>query len=181
MRKNRSSRTDAWLLRQAARFSRRARRMRPADSPRRDAQRPPAEVCRTARSIAAMQSRDGAIGWPDGHVDPWDHVECAMALSACGLTGPARRAYQWLRDTQRADGSWPRATLGGVVTDHGAESHHAAYVAVGVWHEFLLSEDHDFAAQMWPTVRDAIGWVLDLQTLRGEMVWERDASGNAGT
>ena len=68
---------------------------------------PPDGVLRTARSIAAAQRADGAIGWPDGHVDPWDHVECAMALSACGLAGPARRAYRWLRDTQRPDGSWP--------------------------------------------------------------------------
>jgi hypothetical protein len=142
----------------------------------------PAEIVRTARSIAAVQSPSGAIGWPDGHVDPWDHVECAMALSACGLARPARRAYQWLRDTQRPDGSWPRATSGpdGVVTDHAAESHHAAYVAVGVWHEFLVTGDQAFAAQMWPTVRDAIGWVLDLQTSRGEVMWERDAAGKPG-
>jgi MMP endo-(1,4)-3-O-methyl-alpha-D-mannosidase len=141
---------------------------------------PPAEIVRTARSIAAVQSASGAIGWPDGHVDPWDHVECAMALSACGLTRPARSGYQWLRDTQRADGSWPRAVEGGVVTDRAAESHHAAYVAVGVWHEFLVTRDHGFAAQMWPMVRDAIGWVLGLQTLRGEVAWERDASGKPG-
>ena len=66
-----------------------------------------------------------------------------MALSACGLHGPARRAYQWLRDTQRPDGSWPRRPTGGqaVVTDPAAESHHAAYVAVGVWHEFLVTGD----------------------------------------
>ncbi len=151
--------------------------MRRADPPC-----PPAEIARTAGSIAAAQTADGAIGWPDGHVDPWDHVECAMALSASGLTSPARRAYQWLRDTQRADGSWPRATRGadGAVTDEAAESHHAAYVAVGVWHEFLIAGDRGFAARMWPTVRDAIGWVLDLQTPRGEVMWERDASGGPG-
>jgi hypothetical protein len=103
-----------------------------------------------------------------------------MALSACGLTGPARRAYQWLRDTQRADGSWPRTTVDGEVTDHAAESHHAAYLAVGVWHEFLISRDHDFAATMWPVVRDATGWVLDLQAPRGEVAWERDAAGRPG-
>jgi hypothetical protein len=142
---------------------------------------PPAQIVQTARSIAEVQSPSGAIGWPDGHVDPWDHVECAMALSACGLTRQARRAYRWLRDTQRADGSWPRAIQDGAVTDQAAESHHAAYVAVGVWHEFLVTRDRGFVAQLWPMVRDAIGWVLDLQTLRGEVAWERDASGQPGT
>jgi hypothetical protein len=151
--------------------------MRGTESPR---PAPPADILQTARSIAAAQLPSGAIPWPDGHVDPWDHVECAMALSACGLAGPARRAYRWLRATQRPDGSWPRTTVGGEVTDHAAESHHAAYVAVGVWHEFLVSGDRGFAARMWPSVRDAIGWVLDLQAPRGEVAWERDAAGRPG-
>ncbi len=69
----------------------------------------PAEMRETALAIAAAQLPCGAIPWPDGHVDPWDHVECAMALSACGLTRQARLAYQWLRATQRDDGSWPRS------------------------------------------------------------------------
>jgi len=140
----------------------------------------PPDVLRTARSIAAAQLPGGAIGWPDGHVDPWDHVECAMALSACRLRGPARQAYQWLADTQRADGSWARTTVNGKITDHAAESHHAAYVAVGVWHEFLISADRGFIARMWPVVRDAIGWVLDLQAPRGEVAWERDTAGRPG-
>ena len=82
-----------------------------------------------------------------------------MALSACGLAVPARLAYQWLRDTQRPDGSWPRTTGGpgaaspDEVTDHAAESHHAAYVAVGVWHEYLVTGDRRFALRMWPAVR----------------------------
>jgi hypothetical protein len=148
---------------------------------------PPADVLQTARSIAAVQRPDGAIPWPDGHVDPWDHVECAMALSACGLAAPARRAYQWLRGTQRSDGSWPRTTGGPdadspeAVADHGAESHHAAYIAVGTWHEYLVTGDRKFTERMWPSVRAALGWVIDLQAPRGEVAWERDAAGAPGT
>ncbi len=62
------------------------------------------QVLATGKSIAAVQQRDGAIGWPDGHVDAWNHVECVMALSVCGLRGAARRGYEWLRATQRRDG-----------------------------------------------------------------------------
>ncbi len=136
-------------------------------SPRPRAGRRRRDVLQTARSIAGGTAADGAIPWPDGHVDPWDHVECAMALSACGLAGPARLAYQWLRDTQRPDGSWPRTTGGpgaasaDAVADQAAESHHAAYVAVGAWHEYLVTGDRKFAERMWPTVRAAIGWVLE--------------------
>ena len=69
-----------------------------------------AEIRATGEIIAAGQQESGAIGWPDGLVDAWNHVECAMALTVCGLRGPARRAYDWLLATQRADGSWPRRT-----------------------------------------------------------------------
>src|SRR5216683_5102483 len=76
-----------------------------------------AEVLATGEHIAAMQEPSGAIGWPDGHTDAWNHVECAMALAACGLADAAGRAYDWLRRTQRADGSWPKRTVAEVVTD----------------------------------------------------------------
>jgi hypothetical protein len=135
------------------------------------------EVLATAEHIAGRQEPGGAISWPDGHTDAWDHVECAMALSACGLSGPARRAYDWLRRTQRADGSWPKRTEAGIVTDAAAETNQTAYVAVGVWHEFQLTGDTGFLAQMWPVVRRAIGFVLDLQVPRGEIVWQRTADG----
>ncbi len=156
----------------------------------------PAAMRETASAIAAAQLPGGAIPWPDGHVDPWDHVECAMALSACGLTRQARLAYQWMREAQRADGSWPRsfgaapvppgnqpaAGAAGqlVATDQAAESHHAAYIAVGVWHELLVSGDLGFAMSMWPVVRRAIDWVVELQAPRGEIAWERDAAGVPG-
>ncbi len=135
------------------------------------------EVLATAEHIADRQEPGGAISWPDGHTDAWDHVECAMALSVCGLSGPARRAYDWLRHTQRADGSWPKRTEAGIVTDAAAESNQTAYVAVGTWHEFQLTGDTAFLAQMWPVVRRAIGFVLELQRPRGEIVWKRSADG----
>jgi hypothetical protein len=136
-----------------------------------------AEVLATGEHIAGQQEPSGAIGWPDGHTDAWNHVECAMALSACGLREPARRAYDWLRRTQRADGSWPKRTEAGQVTDPAGESNQAAYVAVGSWHELQLTGDQEFAAHMWPTVRRAIGFVLALQAPRGEIAWQRAADG----
>jgi hypothetical protein len=136
-----------------------------------------AEVLATGEHIAGRQESSGAIGWPDGHTDAWNHAECAMALSACGLREPTRRAYDWLRRTQRADGSWPKRTEAGQVTDPAGESNQAAYVAVGTWHELQLTGDQEFAAHMWPTVRRAIGFVLALQAPRGEIAWQRAADG----
>jgi hypothetical protein len=152
-------------------------RLRPAAIPEVPGVLTADQVLATGRSVAAMQQPTGAIGWPDGHADAWNHVECAMALTACGLARPARRAYEWLAAAQRADGSWPKQTTGGVVTDAAAESNQVGYVAVGVWHELQVTGDEQFAAAMWPVVRRAIGFVLDLRAPRGEIAWERTARG----
>lgn len=144
------------------------------------------EVVATAHSIAAQQEPSGAIPWfapiggVPGHVDAWNHIESAMALTVAGLREPARRAYTWLRDGQRADGSWPAKVVLGEVVEAGGESNHAAYIAVGVWHELLMTGDEAFARLMWPAVRRAIEYVLDLQTTRGEIIWIRRADGRAG-
>jgi hypothetical protein len=138
------------------------------------------DVVQTAKSIAVSQLPNGAIPWfAGGHVDPWDHVECAMALSATGLFDEARRAYSYLRATQRADGSWPAKVTGDVVDDAGSETNQCAYVAVGVWHHLLVTGDELFARRMWPTVRAAIDFVVAQQTRRGEIRWAVDATGRA--
>ncbi|MGB6454622.1 MAG: prenyltransferase [Streptosporangiaceae bacterium] len=135
------------------------------------------QLIATARAIAATQQADGSIGWPDGHVDAWNHIECAMALSVCGLRAESRRAYAWLADTQQPDGSWPVQSSTGHVEEWTAESNHAAYSAVGVWHELLVTGDDDFAARMWPVVRAGIGFAVGLQTARGEIIWRRHEDG----
>ena len=72
------------------------------------------QILATGQSIAAVQQRDGAIGWPDGHVDAWNHVECAMALSACGLLIPPGAATSgWaLPSAPTAPGRGDRRTGG---------------------------------------------------------------------
>ena len=52
-----------------------------------------------------------------------------------------------------------------------------AYVAAGVWHRWLLTDDKGFVEAMWPVVEQAIDFVLDLQTPRGEILWARHADG----
>ena len=142
-------------------------------------------IVATARSIARQQEESGAIPWfspvggVPGHVDAWNHVEAAMALTVAGLGEEARRAYAWLASVQRPDGSWPAKWVLGEVTEPGGESNHAAYVAVGVWHELVCTGDEDFARRMWPTVRRAIDFTLGLQTRRGEIIWIRHENGAA--
>nr|WP_206038024.1 prenyltransferase [Rhodococcus sp. HNM0569] len=132
-----------------------------------------AEQClQTGLSIARAQEASGAIPWfPGGHVDPWDHVESAMALTVCGLVDEADAAYRWSQRTQRPDGSWPSRYEQGVVTDDSLDVNFCAYIAVGVWHHFAVTRDADFLADLWPTVRRALDFVLRFQRARGEFVW----------
>ncbi|KQU06568.1 prenyltransferase [Rhodococcus sp. Leaf7] len=139
-----------------------------------------AEQClESARSIAAVQLRSGAVPWSDGgHLDPWDHVEAAMALSAAGLVEEADAAYEWSRRTQRDDGTWPIRMRGSVVEDAGSDTNFCAYIAVGVWHHFLVTGDDNFALALWPTVRRAVDFVLSLQSDRGEIAWAAGPNGS---
>jgi len=135
-------------------------------------------LARTADSIAAVQERSGAIPWfAGGHVDPWDHVEAAMALSVAGRYAEAERAYRWLFRTQRADGSWPIKVQNGRVEDGGADSNYTAYPAVGVWHHWLQTRSERFVRAAWSPVRRALDFVTSLQAPRGEIFWAVGARG----
>lgn len=137
------------------------------------------EQCRqTALSIAAAQEPSGAIPWFEGgHTDPWDHIECAMALSTAGLLEPARAAFDWSRRTQRPDGSWPLQFRAGVIEDANSDSNFCAYIAAGVWHHVLVTGDKSFGAEMWPVVHKAIDFVIDMQVGYGEIGWARSEAG----
>jgi hypothetical protein len=138
----------------------------------------PDECRQTALSIAAAQEASGAIPWFEGgHTDPWDHVECAMALTTAGLLEPARAAFEWCRRSQRSDGSWPLQVRCGVVEDANSDTNFCAYIATGVWHHVLITGDRRFAETMWPVVRDAIDFVLDYQASDGEIYWAASPSG----
>jgi hypothetical protein len=136
------------------------------------------ERAATVDSIAAVQQGDGMIPWfPGGHGDPWNHVEAAMALDAGGRRDAAEAAYAWLAASQRRDGAWHQYYRAGQVTETTLDANVSAYVATGVWHHFLATADTGFLECMWPVVEAAVGFVLDLQTPRGEVIWARHADG----
>ena len=52
------------------------------------------QAAATVAGLLAIQRPDGSIPWFRGHhLDPWDHVEAAMALDAAGEHHAARPAY----------------------------------------------------------------------------------------
>jgi hypothetical protein len=141
-----------------------------------------AQVAATARSIAAMQEPSGAVPWTVGeHTDVWNHVEGAMAMLVGGEVDAAERAYAWCAATQRADGPSPLPIAADDVEDASGETNMSAYLAVGVWHHWLLRRDRRFVEQMWPVVRRGLDFVVGMQLSFGGIAWsqEWDAHGPA--
>jgi hypothetical protein len=135
-----------------------------------------AQLQATASYICRVQRPNGAIPWfPDGILDPWDHVEAAMGLSVAGRLDEAEAAYRWLAQHQRPDGSWLAAYQDDLVVDGTrAESNFVAYAATGIWHHYLVSADRRFLAERWSTVAAAMEFVLGLQAPTGEVYWALD-------
>jgi len=132
-------------------------------------------IHQAATFISNHQLPSGAIPWyKDGITDPWDHVECAIALDLSGRPKEAEKAYIWLRDVQNPDGSWWSSYLDGKPQDLTRDANYSSYIAVGLWCHYLATSDMGFLEHMWPTVEKGIAFALDLQQQTGEIFWARD-------
>jgi hypothetical protein len=130
------------------------------------------QVRATVVSIAAEQDADGALPWfRGGQLDPWDSVEAAMALDIGGAHDRAAAAYRWLATRQRRDGSWAAEYRDGAESAPAAESNHAGYLAVGLWHSWLTTGDEHLVAELWPVVRRGLDLVTRMQLPGGAIGW----------
>src|SRR4029078_6737117 len=95
-----------------------------------------------------------------------------MALDVAGLHIAAERAYEWLVDMQRDDGSWWNYYLpDGSVEEAKLDTNVCAYIATGVWHHWLCTWDRAFVDHLWPTVERALDWVLTLRRRDHTFLW----------
>ncbi len=136
------------------------------------------EIAQSAAQLASLQLSSGALPWfKGGHCDPWNHVEAAMALTVTGYVSEARAAYRWLADTQLGDGSWFNYYIADQVKDARLDTNVVAYVAAGLYHYLVATDDVDFCVEMWPVVERAIDFVLRYQHDDGTIAWSLDAIG----
>lgn len=140
-----------------------------------------AQAARTADAVARAQTPGGAIPWyPGGRLDPWDHVQAAMGLTAAGRRDEAAAAYRWSAAAQRPDGSWPMAYGGpdaATVLDPHADLGFGAYLATGVHHHHLATGDRRLVDETWPAVRAALDLVVRHQRADGTVPWAVGAGG----
>ncbi len=136
------------------------------------------QISQTADAIIDWQLPNGMIPWfPGGHADPWNHIEAAMAIATAGRTSEAERGYDWLVGLQHDHGGWHQYYLEHEVEQDKFDANVIAYIATGVWHHFLITQDRGFLETMFPVVDRALGFVFDLQQERGEILWARHADG----
>ncbi len=128
--------------------------------------------------IANTQLPGGEIPWsPDDKTDPWDHVEAAMGLVTGGFLTEARRAFEWMARNQLENGSWYAAYRKGVAEDRTQDANQSSYIAVGLFHYYLVTGDAAFLKALWPVVRSAVDFAIRLQAPGGEIYWALSPEG----
>lgn len=128
--------------------------------------------------IASHQLPNGAIPWWEGGIiDPWDHVECAIALDLAGRHQEAGKAFNWLKKYQNPDGSWYSGYLDGHVPDMTKDANFISYAATGVWYHYLFTKDEGFLRDMWPVTERGLDFTLRLQQPTGEVHWSFNPHG----
>jgi hypothetical protein len=138
----------------------------------------PIDIESLAASIAAVQRQTGEIPWHEGgKTDPWDHVEAAIGLTIGGYYEEARKAFMWLASTQLEDGGWYSVYRDGVPENLTKESNMSSYIAVGVFHYYLITQDRPFLERIWPTVCAAMDFTAAMQAPGGEVYWARNPQG----
>jgi hypothetical protein len=139
----------------------------------------PINIGAIASSIVRTQNKSGEIPWHEGgKTDPWDMVESIMGLTIGGYIDEARNGFNWLQEMQLSDGSWYAAYRNGEPEDKTHDTNMSSYIAVGVFHHYLITGDASFLERMWPTVRGGIDFALNLQAEGGEIYWAKSPDGN---
>lgn len=137
-------------------------------------------VQRQADFIISQQLPAGAIPWYRGAItDPWDNVECAIALDFAGRFDEAVKAYKWSFDAQNPDGSWYSSYPQRKQDDQTKDTNFVSYIATGVWFHHLATRDKGFLHEVWSMVEKAIDFTLSLQQPTGEIYWALSPNGKS--
>ena len=139
---------------------------------------PVLNIASVAGLILRLQRASGDIPWhAEGKTDPWDLVESVMGLNIAGYTSSARQGLDWLRQVQNPDGSWFSAYIKGIPEDRTCQAHMACYIAVGIFHAYLITGDRSWLEQYWEPMEKAVDFALGLQADTGEIFWAKSPEG----
>ena len=122
-----------------------------------------------------IQLLSGAIpSNQDGSHDPWDHLEAVMGLTTLGYKTQALKGLHWMSANQNDDGSWYNLYEDEQPLELNKQTNYASYIAVAVWHFYLLNNDINFLQTFWEPVKKGILFSLSLQHNNGAIAWNID-------
>ena len=125
--------------------------------------------------LVDVQFLSGAIpSNQDGSHDPWDHLEALMGLTTLGYKTQALKGLNWMVSNQNQDGSWYNLYQDEKPLELNKQTNYAAYVAVAVWHFYLINNDINFLQEFWEPVKKGILFSLSLQHNNGAIAWNID-------
>lgn len=138
----------------------------------------PIDIDAIAASIIKTQKSNGEIPWSDNDkTDPWDHVESIIGLTIGGYIKEARKGFEWIVKNQLEDGSYYSSYKNGKPDDMTREANMSSYIAVGVFHHYLITKDINFLQSMWNTVCSGLNFALSLQAPSGIIHWAKSPDG----
>ena len=124
-----------------------------------------------------VQFLSGAIpSNQDGSHDPWDHLEAVMGLTTLGYKDQALYGLHWMATNQNEDGSWYNLYQDNKPLELNKQTNYASYIAVAVWHFYLLNDDIHFLKNFWEPVKKGVLFSLSLQHSNGAIAWNIDKS-----
>ena len=124
-----------------------------------------------------IQFLSGAIpSNQDGSHDPWDHLEAVMGLTTLGYKTQALKGLHWMSANQNDDGSWYNLYQDEEPLELNKQTNYASYIAVAVWHFYLLNNDMNFLQNFWEPVKKGILFSLSLHHNNGAIAWNIDKS-----
>ena len=125
--------------------------------------------------LVDVQFLSGAIpSNQDGSHDPWDHLEALMGLTTLGYKTQTLKGLNWMVSNQNQDGSWYNLYQDEKPLELNKQTNYAAYVAVAVWHFYLINNDINFLQEFWEPVKKGILFSLSLQHDNGAIAWNID-------
>ena len=125
-----------------------------------------------------IQLLSGAIpSNQDGSHDPWDHLEAVMGLTTLGYKTQALKGLHWMSANQNDDGSWYNLYQDEEPLELNKQTNYASYIAVAVWHFYLLNNDTNFLQNFWEPVKKGILFSLSVQHSNGAIAWNIDEHG----
>tara|TARA_B100001175_G_scaffold51283_1_gene40530 strand:+ start:8853 stop:9902 length:1050 start_codon:yes stop_codon:yes gene_type:complete len=128
--------------------------------------------------IKSIQLESGAIpSDEDKNHDPWDHIESIMGLNFVKEIDSSKLAFQWLIDNQNSDGSWFAKYDDNKSLQKNKPTHFGPYISVAALHFYKTFANKEYLEELWPTIKSAINFSINLQTANGTIPWSIDSNG----